>query len=123
MGPLVDAHRYHIIHQVGNHDGAGMRSEYDRYGISHTVFHFSDMIALYYAAAHIIVSRAGAGSLFEIEFFKKKAIIIPLPRHVTSHQEQNGIAFERAYPDRFRCLHQRNATPAVLYDAVERSSD
>ncbi len=54
---------------------------------------FGEEMALAYAAADLIVCRAGMGTLSEIAALKKAAIIVPIPK---SHQEFNAQAFEEA---------------------------
>jgi UDP-N-acetylglucosamine--N-acetylmuramyl-(pentapeptide) pyrophosphoryl-undecaprenol N-acetylglucosamine transferase len=46
-----------------------------------------------YAAADIIISRAGAGAIFEIATVKKPSILIPLQGSASKHQENNAQIF------------------------------
>jgi len=46
-----------------------------------------------YALAEIIVSRAGAGSIFEIAALAKPAILIPLPESAQNHQLKNAYSY------------------------------
>ena len=46
-----------------------------------------------YAAADLIITRAGIGSLSEIASLKKAAIIVPIPH---SHQVENALVFDKA---------------------------
>ena len=48
-----------------------------------------------YAAADLIVSRAGSGSIFEIAAMKKPGILIPLPEAAQNHQVKNAYAYAR----------------------------
>jgi len=45
-----------------------------------------------YAVSDIIVSRAGAGSIFEIAAVGKASILIPLPNSASDHQSKNAQA-------------------------------
>lgn len=47
-------------------------------------------------ASDIIISRAGANSLFEIAAMKKAAIIIPHPQTGGDHQRKNAKVFEKS---------------------------
>ena len=47
-----------------------------------------------FAASSLVISRAGAGSIFEIAANKKPAILIPLPSSAQDHQTQNSYAFQ-----------------------------
>jgi UDP-N-acetylglucosamine--N-acetylmuramyl-(pentapeptide) pyrophosphoryl-undecaprenol N-acetylglucosamine transferase len=50
-------------------------------------------IANAYAAADLIISRAGAGSIFEIAAVKKPSVLIPLPESAQNHQMKNAYAY------------------------------
>ena len=43
----------------------------------------------------LIISRCGASSLAEIEFFKKFCILIPLPTSTNNHQFYNAVEFKK----------------------------
>ncbi len=47
-----------------------------------------------YAAADLIVSRAGSGIIFEIAAVGKPSILIPLPESAQNHQLKNAYAYE-----------------------------
>lgn len=48
-----------------------------------------------YAAADVVISRAGAGSVFEILALKKPAILIPLEGQTRGDQKENAAYFEK----------------------------
>ncbi len=54
-----------------------------------------DQMAMAYAAADVIVSRAGAGSIFEIAAVGKPAVIIPLKNSANNHQLANAREFTK----------------------------
>ncbi len=87
-----------IAHQTGAHDVKRIMSWYEQHNIAAHVFTFEQNLACYYATANLIISRAGAGSLFEIIAWKKQAIIIPLVAGTTSHQVDNARAMAQIYP-------------------------
>ncbi len=51
----------------------------------------SDMASAY-AAADIVVSRAGAGSISELELLGKPSILVPSPNVAEDHQTKNALA-------------------------------
>ena len=61
----------------------------------------------------IIIARAGAGPCFEIGFFQKRAIIIPLEVSSTAHQVDNAYAMMALDEQRARYEH-RSALFSVL---------
>lgn len=69
----------------------------------------SDM-ATAYRAADLVVSRAGAGTISELELLGKAAVLIPSPNVAEDHQRHNAMA-----------LADRHAAEMILdADAVER---
>ncbi|MBU1167664.1 undecaprenyldiphospho-muramoylpentapeptide beta-N-acetylglucosaminyltransferase [Patescibacteria group bacterium] len=76
----------HVLHITGK--GKKAAESKDRY----QVFEFlEDDLKYAYAAADIVVSRAGISTLTELAELKKPTIIIPLP---DTHQEANASFFE-----------------------------
>ncbi len=100
--PLTSS--YQVIHQCGPSQYTAMKAEIDRdakeggakYGANITqnyrLYPFLDAKtqALAYAAADLVISRAGAGSIFEIAQLGKPAILIPLPNSAGDHQLKNA---------------------------------
>jgi len=63
------------------------------YNPRHTILEFAGDIWRYLAAADVVVSRAGAGSLFDIAAAGKAAILIPFPYATGDHQLENARYF------------------------------
>jgi UDP-N-acetylglucosamine--N-acetylmuramyl-(pentapeptide) pyrophosphoryl-undecaprenol N-acetylglucosamine transferase len=59
----------------------------------HTILEFAGDIWRYLAAADVVVSRAGAGSVFDIAAAGKAAILIPFPYATGDHQLENARYF------------------------------
>jgi UDP-N-acetylglucosamine--N-acetylmuramyl-(pentapeptide) pyrophosphoryl-undecaprenol N-acetylglucosamine transferase len=59
----------------------------------HRILEYVDDLGPYLAAADVIVSRAGAGSLFDIAAAGKAAILIPFPFATGDHQLHNARYF------------------------------
>ncbi len=69
---------YTVVQISGRRDFPRLSDEQPR----HTILEYVDDIWRYLAAADVVVSRAGAGSLFDIAAAGKAAILIPFPlRH------------------------------------------
>ncbi|MCL5436878.1 MAG: UDP-N-acetylglucosamine--N-acetylmuramyl-(pentapeptide) pyrophosphoryl-undecaprenol N-acetylglucosamine transferase [Candidatus Dependentiae bacterium] len=92
-----------VLHQTGGGDSEveRVRAMYDKNGVSARVFSYSDEMELLYQAADLAISRAGAGSLFELTFFRVPAIIIPLETVTTAHQRRNASAIAQEHPALF----------------------
>ena len=73
----------------------------------------SDELVLAYAAADLVVCRAGMGTLSEIAFLSKPAILIPMPN---SHQEENTEEFARN--NAALVFAQMNLTPLILEEKI-----
>ncbi len=56
------------------------------------VLEFLQKMDLAYAAADVIISRAGAGTIAELFVVKKPVILVPSPNVAEDHQTQNAIA-------------------------------
>jgi UDP-N-acetylglucosamine--N-acetylmuramyl-(pentapeptide) pyrophosphoryl-undecaprenol N-acetylglucosamine transferase len=81
-----------IIHQTGSLDSFDWKMHYYDLEIPAVVFTYKEDLAPCYAAADVIICRAGAGSLFEALFFNKACVAIPLETSATSHQKDNARA-------------------------------
>ena len=69
------------------------------------------------AMADLIVSRAGANSIFEFLALKKPALLIPLPLSASrGDQILNARSFERQGFS--KVLEQENMTEDTLYDHI-----
>jgi UDP-N-acetylglucosamine--N-acetylmuramyl-(pentapeptide) pyrophosphoryl-undecaprenol N-acetylglucosamine transferase len=109
-----------IIHQTGSVDATDWKKLYQSKTITSHVFSYYPDLAPMYVAADLIICRAGAGTLFEIKFFNKHCIIIPLATNTTDHQVDNARAMSHDYPDQFTYIMQTDVekNPALLYTAI-----
>jgi UDP-N-acetylglucosamine--N-acetylmuramyl-(pentapeptide) pyrophosphoryl-undecaprenol N-acetylglucosamine transferase len=96
-----------IIHQAGNHDPVALEKRYSELGLQAYVFGHRHNLVPCYQAADRVVCRAGAGTLFEILFFGKQCLMVPLRAKTTSHQVDNANAMQRDYSELFS-VHELN---------------
>ncbi len=91
-----------IIHQVGikNFDSIRARiksnfgDEVQAQKSGYVFFPFLDEnLKVAYSAADLVVSRAGAGTIFETASFGKPVVLIPLPEAANDHQRANAYEF------------------------------
>lgn len=117
--PLVDCF---VIHQTGEHGVAALRQFYGQHGIGAKVFAFSDQMAVCYSAADIVIARAGSGTLFELLFFEKRAVIIPLETSSTAHQLDNARALQKEYTHFVTVMRQLDVidNPLLLVDHIKQ---
>ena len=79
---------YHIIHLTGKERSGEMAERaMNSFPNYHVYKFFTDEMKYAYAAADIIVARAGFGTLTELAALSKAAIIIPM---AGTHQEENA---------------------------------
>ena len=84
-----DKKSYFCVHQVGSKDKIFIETWYKKRDVKSIVFDYRYDLSQFYCAADIVVSRAGAVTLHELMFFKKKSIIIPLKKAASNHQVKN----------------------------------
>ncbi len=94
LEPMRD--RLRIIHQTGEGDLEEIRSVYRDRGMNAEVQPFIMDMASAYAAADLVVCRAGATSIAEITAMGKAAVLIPFPHAVEDHQTRNAEVLVRA---------------------------
>lgn len=70
------------------------------------------------AAADLVIGRAGASSLAEIEATGKASVLIPSPNVAENHQYHNAMALVKN--DAAEIIEEKDLTPEVLTATVER---
>jgi UDP-N-acetylglucosamine--N-acetylmuramyl-(pentapeptide) pyrophosphoryl-undecaprenol N-acetylglucosamine transferase len=85
---------YQVVWQCGKFYFKDMQTELERSGLKHVQLReFIREMDLAYAAADVIVSRAGALSVSELSLVGKPVIFIPSPNVAEDHQTKNAMAF------------------------------
>jgi UDP-N-acetylglucosamine--N-acetylmuramyl-(pentapeptide) pyrophosphoryl-undecaprenol N-acetylglucosamine transferase len=118
--------KYQVIHQVGNRNLQEYKEMLEKiYGIApdtpdYYLYGFLTEMQMAHAlsSADLVVSRAGAGSIYEIAASGKPSILIPLPDSAGDHQLQN--AFEYARAGAARVLESANLKPHLLFNEIHR---
>ncbi|WP_069661050.1 undecaprenyldiphospho-muramoylpentapeptide beta-N-acetylglucosaminyltransferase [Arcticibacter eurypsychrophilus] len=64
----------------------------DKLPVNVCIVEFLDRMDLAYAAADVIISRAGAGTIVELYVVKKPVILVPSPNVAEDHQTKNALA-------------------------------
>lgn len=73
-------------------------------------------MALAYSAADVIISRAGASSIFELAAIGKPAIVIPLKDSASNHQLANAREFAKYSAI---IIEEDNLTPHILINEIK----
>lgn len=79
-----------IIHQSGATDYERLIREYEKRNLHGNVMPFIQDMAAAYNSADIVVSRAGATTIFEMAALGKPSVLIPYPYATNQHQEINA---------------------------------
>jgi len=86
-----------------------------------SVHPFIDRMDLAYAAADVIISRAGAGTISELCLAGKPAILVPSPNVAGDHQTRNAMAL--ASKDAAMMLSDEIASRTLVNEALKLVSD
>ncbi len=98
-----------IVQQCREEDIARVRAAYDAAGIAAELDTFFGDVAERLAAAHLVISRAGASSCAELAVAGRPAILVPLPGAIDDHQSANARALTGAH-----VIRQADFLPAAL---------
>lgn len=111
-----------IIHQVGDQNKNELEELYRALAIPAYVFTYTNSVATCYAAADLIICRSGAGTLFELLFFNKSCITIPLQTTYTNHQLDNAQSLAHMHPEIITVMQQQtiDANPALFSQTVRQ---
>lgn len=110
-----------VIHQTGTLDQTDWQKFYAKHDIPAIVFAYQERMANYYAAADLVICRAGAGTLAEVIFFEKKCITIPLETKATAHQVDNAHAAVKQYPNFMQIVRQQSIKK--IYATLSKALD
>ena len=80
---------YTVVQVAGRRDFGRLSTTNPR----HLILEYADDIWRYLAAAEVVVSRAGAGSLFDIAAVGRAAVLVPFPFATGDHQLHNARYF------------------------------
>ena len=115
---------FEVIHQCGRKNIKRIKDETDAFlpdrlkKYYHPYSFFDEgQLRDAYAAASLVVSRAGAGSIFEILANHKPSILIPLPEAAQDHQREN--AYRVAEVGAALVMEEENLTPHFFLEKIK----
>jgi UDP-N-acetylglucosamine--N-acetylmuramyl-(pentapeptide) pyrophosphoryl-undecaprenol N-acetylglucosamine transferase len=85
-----------VIHQTGNTDYGRVVQDYRNRKLKGELMPFIQDMTTAYNRADLVVSRAGATTIFELAALGKPSILIPYPHATNQHQETNALSLVRA---------------------------
>ena len=127
LGEILDS--VQVIHQAGPANFPEVKKETDfllrslgdfyknRYYLVGYLEEIKDLRAAF-AAADLVLSRAGSGAIFEIAAFSKPAILIPLEEAAGDHQRMN--AYEYAETGAAIVIEENNLKPGIFLLQVQK---
>ena len=87
--------RPRIVHQSGRAHIASLKASYAQAGVEAEVVDFIDDMAARYAAADLVICRAGAITVTELCAAGVASVLVPLVVSTTSHQRNNAQWMEK----------------------------
>ena len=115
---------FEVLHQIGEKNFLKVKAEAEVTVANETekfyhpfAFFREEEVKQAYAAANLIIGRAGAGVIFEIAAVGKPSILIPLPEAAQGHQLKNAYAF--AAVGAAIVLEESNLTPNFFLDKLK----
>ena len=120
--------KYQVLHQVGEEKYKDYKGQYE-----FLTENFSPAVTANYKftqylenselskamdAADVIISRAGAGAIFEIAAKGKPSILIPFPDAASNHQKEN--AYQYAKTGAAVVIEEENLLPSILMSELEK---
>jgi len=82
--------RPHVVHQAGEKHLGALRSHYEKAGVQGELVAFIDDMAARYAAADLVICRAGAMTIAELSAGGMASVLVPFPFAVDDHQTANA---------------------------------
>ncbi len=118
--------KFQVIHSVGKEKFREYKAQYDFITKNFSpilkknyVFsEYLDDVSRAMDAADLIVSRGGAGAIFEIAAKGKPSIIVPFPEAAADHQKSNAYAY--AETGAAVVIEQENLLPSIFLTQIEK---
>ncbi len=84
-----------IFHITGRHGYEFVKTEYEKFNnaLEYEIYPYFDNMDKIFENVELVIARAGATSIAEIYYTKKKAILIPYPFAADNHQWHNAVEF------------------------------
>jgi UDP-N-acetylglucosamine--N-acetylmuramyl-(pentapeptide) pyrophosphoryl-undecaprenol N-acetylglucosamine transferase len=120
--PEILAQDVQVIWQTGKFYYKGI---IERLGLEYhpnvRILEFLNKMDLAYAAADVIISRAGAGTIAELCLIKKPVILVPSPNVAEDHQTKNAMALVKN--GAALLINDRSAEDTLVKTALELLKD
>lgn len=119
--------KYKVIHQTGGNTEyqdterarrikASLPKELRKYYV-HKPYFFEDEAVTNLKTASLVISRAGAHTIYELIYLSKRAVVIPIPWVSHNEQYENARMLEKY--GNAKIVMEENLTPETLLSATE----
>ena len=112
----------YITHQTGEVDFQRISKEYKQNNFSSDVRPFIDDMGEQYRKASLVICRAGATTIAEINACGKMSILIPFPHAAHNHQEKNARILESANAGEL-VLDEELSGPRIAQSIIQAMED
>lgn len=116
---IPEAQRPEVVHQSGARQIEELRENYRKAGVQAELTPFITDTASAFAAADLIVCRAGASTVTEIAAVGAAALFVPFPAAVDDHQTSNAAFLVNSGGGWL--VPQRELTPEFLADMLKKT--
>lgn len=89
-GDAFTSRGWQVLHQCGKDEEAALVAAYAKAGIKAVVVPFTRQMGLWWGAADVAISRAGAGTVAEAWCNRVPCVFLPYPYHNDDHQRHNA---------------------------------
>jgi UDP-N-acetylglucosamine--N-acetylmuramyl-(pentapeptide) pyrophosphoryl-undecaprenol N-acetylglucosamine transferase len=112
--------RPRITHQSGKQHIDALRASYARHGVDAEVLAFIDDMPTRYAAADLVICRAGAITVSELTAAGVASVLVPFLASTTTHQRDNAVWMAQQHA----AIHlpQSDMTPARVAQLLSNTS-
>jgi len=90
------ADTWQVLHVAGPGKVGAAEETYRAAGVAAVVMEFCDRMGLVYAAADVLIARAGANTIAELTATGTPGVLMPYPFHADQHQRHNAAAMVAA---------------------------
>jgi UDP-N-acetylglucosamine--N-acetylmuramyl-(pentapeptide) pyrophosphoryl-undecaprenol N-acetylglucosamine transferase len=113
---FTSSNEFQVIHITGAKDFARMQKIVGA-ASNYKIFAYMHNMSYAYAICDVVVSRSGAGTIFELKALEKPAVLIPYPYATDNHQYWNAKEIEKK--GKVTVIEEKDLTEESLLEAVE----
>jgi len=108
-----------FIHITGNNDFDNLNKKYEELNTKKFITKYMNDIGNAYACSDLLVCRAGAGAVKEVESYNLPAIFVPFPYATDNHQYFNAKSVEKK--DFRIVIEEKDITKEIIINFVKKN--